>query len=149
VTTSTAEATIEVGVDNANAQVELIYDDTMLVLFNRSEDAIDISGLSFVQVNTLGRALTFRSDAWEGGSTPLSDVPSSDCFQVWIAGDSSVPKPDYCGRRHAWSLVSAPRWFWISTVEGAIFEVRRDDQVLATCQINAGQCFVNLNGSPE
>lgn len=131
----------------ADAPVLLAWDADSLVLLNRSNTTVDVSGLTFVQATSAGRELSFSSDRWEGGSRPTSALPASDCFQVWRDTVTSIlPTPDGCNRRHSWQAVGSQRWFWVSDDSEAIFEVRHGAEVLAVCPISAGQCPLNPNG---
>jgi hypothetical protein len=124
----------------------LIYDEQSLVLFNRSNRSVDVSGLTFVQTTDSGRELSFGTERWDGGSRPTWALPSGDCFQVWAdTVTATLPKPTYCDTRHSWQSVGAIRWFWISDDPDATFEVRRDDEVLAVCEISAGECGLDID----
>jgi hypothetical protein len=127
------------------APVILTYDAQTLALINRSGEVIDVSGLTFIQAAN-GERLTFESDDWGGGSQPPNTLPPGDCFQVWTTTitTTSLPRPDACGTRHAWREAAPPRWFWISDDPAATFEVRRADDILATCVVGAGECLVSL-----
>jgi hypothetical protein len=126
---------------NANASVLLTWDGDSLALFNQSNRAVDVSNLTFVQVTSGGRELSFESVRWEGGSRPTGALPPGDCFQVWRDAVSGVlPVPDGCDERGAWQAVGSTRWFWVSGDQEATFEVRRGRQALAVCPISAGEC---------
>jgi serine/threonine protein kinase len=124
--------------------IALVYDDDTLVLVNRSDINVDVSGLQFVQTTSGGVQLSFRSDQWENGTRPVWSLTPGDCFQIWQLELPEQPVPDFCGFRHAWRSVASPRWFWMSDDSSATFEVRRGATVLATCPVNEGECVVNL-----
>ncbi len=123
-----------------DAAIVLKYDSQSLVLWNRSERTVDVSGLTFVQTTAKGQQLVYESNRWAGGSRPVNALPAGDCFQVYRDDLPDVDKPDYCGRRHAWARVSFIRWFWTSDDPQARFEVRRGATVLATCAIGEQTC---------
>src|SRR5690606_33226124 len=104
-------------------------------LFNQSDDVIDISGLTFVQVVNDGANLTFSTRRWNGGTASINALPAGDCFQVWTTEITEQPVPATCNARHKWDQASFPRWFWISDKPDAEFEVRHSGEVIATCQI--------------
>jgi hypothetical protein len=127
--------------------VLLTWDADSLVLLNRSEAPVDVSGLEFVQVTSAGRELSFSSERWEGGGSPTWALPSGDCFQVWrdtVTG--TLPTPEGCDSRRAWQMVGSQRWFWVSDDADASFEVRRGNEALAVCAISAGECPLDLDG---
>ena len=124
--------------------VALVYDDDTLILVNRSDINVDVSGLQFVQTTASGSQLSFRSDQWENGTRPVWSLTPGDCFQIWQLELPEQPVPDFCGFRHAWRSVASPRWFWLSSDPSATFEVRRGTTVLATCPVNEGECEVDL-----
>jgi serine/threonine protein kinase len=120
----------------------LIYDADSLVLFNGTSEDVDVSRMTFVQIEADGGELLFPSDRWDGSES----LSPGDCFHVWRDSLSNVPEPDYCDSRLAWQMVASTRWFWISANMNATFEVRRDDAILAACRIGDGQCILNLDG---
>ncbi len=142
--TETSEVTPEIAPASDNAQVQLVYDDRSLLLLNRSDETVDVSDLIFTQVTAEGRELNFRSNSWDGSALPDA-LPPGDCFEIWSNVSTSMPKPDSCGTRHAFfQATSVQRLFWISDIPTATFEVRRGDQVLAECEISAGECLVDV-----
>jgi tRNA A-37 threonylcarbamoyl transferase component Bud32 len=118
----------------------LIYDRDTLVAHNRSSRQLNLSDLSFVQALPNGRELRFEARSWSGGVTQPGVLPGGDCFQIWTTDIFELPAPDYCQARQAWRVVGSPRWFWRSDDDDAAFEVRRGDQVLASCPVNEGEC---------
>jgi serine/threonine protein kinase len=139
--------------DSPEKQVLLRYDGNSLVLLNRSEADIDVSGLTYIQTTAEGDELIFESRLWAGGSRPTSDLPAGNCFEVLKdteVGTVGAP-PDYCGKRHAWARVSYIRWFWLSDSPDVTFEVRRGDAVLATCPVSTGsatECAIDVHRGP-
>ncbi len=144
-----ASSTAVVAVSNPDAQVELIYDDKTLILYNRSEDNVDVSNLLFAQTSADGREMTFQSTRWGGGSRDPNSLPSGDCFQVWTFNDGLLEQPEDCNVRHAWRQVGPTREFWLSDVAGASFEVRRGDEVLAECVISTGVCSFDVQDETD
>ncbi|MEO8611707.1 MAG: protein kinase [Chloroflexota bacterium] len=139
--------------DSAEKQVLLRYDGNSLVLLNRSQQDVDVSGLTYVQTAINGDDLIFESRFWAGGSRPTSDLPGGNCFEVLKDTDVGTvgPPPDYCGKRHAWARVSVVRWFWLSDDPNVTFEVRRGDAVLAICPVSTGsatECAVDVHRGP-
>ncbi len=133
-------------VANQDGEVRLVYDGQMLVLFNISDEEVDVNNLDFVQRTADGRTLTYQSNRWAGGSRSPADLPPGDCFQLWTFNDGIMPQPEECKIRHAWRQVGTIREFWISQTPGTVFEVRRGDQVLAECTISAGECVFDVKG---
>ncbi len=125
------------------ASVLLLYNADSLVLFNGTNESVNVSGLTFVQVAAAGREFSFSSDRWDTSTT----LPPADCFQVWRDSFTTQPEPDYCDSLLSWQVVSAPRWFWVSDNPNAKFQVRHGDEVLAECRIGDGQCALDLDGT--
>lgn len=143
----TLEAVSTAGTGGGSAGAILLrYDAQSLTLLNQSDQEQDVSGLKFVQIDGDGQRLDFESARWSGGSRPITNLPSGDCFQVMLDTIPRLDKSAYCGRRHAWSRTSFLHWFWLSDNLEATFEVRRGDEVLATCAIAAGECSFDLPG---
>jgi serine/threonine protein kinase len=141
--TTAPEVTAIVLPPASDGAVVLSYTSEMLILLNRSEQFVDVSGLTFVQTAPNDSTLEFESRFWEGGSRPTDALPPGGCFQVQRNDIALVDPPPDCAERHAWSRVSFPRWFWLSDAPGATFEVRRAGTVLAVCPIDAGICAFN------
>jgi hypothetical protein len=127
------------------ADVRLIYDAQGLTLLNLTDASIDVSSLTFTQLQADGTALTFRSAMWSRGSAPPAALPPGDCFQVWTADEVELQPPPECATRHAWSRVSPLRRFWASDVPDAVFSVTRGDTPLAQCPVAPGECAFTLN----
>ncbi|MBW4439270.1 MAG: protein kinase [Pleurocapsa minor GSE-CHR-MK-17-07R] len=121
--------------------VALMYDGNELIIRNQSDDLVNLSGISFVRPAADGQnESSFSVDQLTGGSAPVFALPPGDCFALWRIDLPIQPIDEGCAQRHAWRELGAPRWFWISSREGAQFEVRRSGAVLATCTIAAGTC---------
>lgn len=146
-TPTTEEAPVSLVGNAEEAPVLLVYDDISMALLNQSGDNVDASGLTFVQVDSTGREIDFETRLWNGGSRPTTSLPNGTCFQVYKNTVGDVAAPDVCRARHAFRTVASPRWFWISTDPAATFEVRRDGEVLATCEVAAGECALDLSAS--
>lgn len=138
-TATTIPETTPAAVSTAETAVLLRYDETSLVLLNRSSQPVDVSGLTFVQIRPNGSTLEFETARWSGGNRPTTALPAGECFQVQRNDIAQLDKPDFCDLQ-SWSRVSFPRWFWRSDDTAATFEVRRGDTVLATCAVSAGEC---------
>lgn len=142
-----------VTINEADAEIELVYDAQSFILHNISSDAVDVSGWRFVQALPNGGMRTFDTSLWDGGSRPVYALPPDDCFQAWdILRVRQLPLPEICGVRHAWRAIAPQRQFWISPSDDptAIFEVRLSDgSVLARCPIRAGRCLLDLDRLAE
>ncbi|MBI5668310.1 MAG: serine/threonine protein kinase [Chloroflexi bacterium] len=139
---ATPEA-VTVTTDGVESPVLLRYDAKSLVLLNRSNRRVNVSGLEFVQVRADGSKLVFDSQRWEGGTRSTRALPARNCFQVQRNDIAQLAEPDYC-ELQSWARVSFPRWFWTSDDPDAVFEVQREGVVLATCPVSAGECALKL-----
>jgi serine/threonine protein kinase len=143
---ATEEATPEVtDTSSSGTSIDLIYDDASLVLMNRSGNRLDVSNLQFIQTPGTGNPLTFGSNQWQDAQR----LPNNSCLQVWRNDGGNLDVPTYCEDRRSWRAVSFVRWFWVSSADGATFEVRRGSEVLATCEISAGECVVELGADSK
>jgi len=139
--TATAEATEAVSIITPTnvPNLILVYDETGVVLVNRSSRSISIASLLFVQRLDNGTTLSFGSSLWTDSARTVM-LPGGYCAQVSKTGLRAPTLPAACRGRFAWAQVSERRWFWVSSERGAIFEVRQTDDVVARCSIQAGQC---------
>jgi hypothetical protein len=140
----TPDATATVTTPGSTLPVVLRYDKRSLVLFNQAANPVDVSNLTFQQVGSQARP--FESRLWEGGPRPTWDLPAGNCFQLWTNDTNTLKPPDYCTKRQAWSQIATQNAFWVSNDANATFEVRRDDEVLAVCQVSAGECAFDPKG---
>jgi len=142
--TATVEAGVEAAFDPNAPHFTLSYDQNILTLLNTSPVTINLFGLSFVQ--RVGESeITFLAQSWTNAEWTNPRLLSSDCLQLWTSNVNGVQSPRECVSRQGWRQPSITRWFWVSGVSDAVFEVRRNNQVLQVCQISAGQCRVNLS----
>ncbi len=137
-------------VDNDEPALLLRYDGRTLVAYNRSNQRIDISGLVFV-----GNGGSFQAREWDTGVGEISRIPTQICYQVWSTlfvnlPDNAFPA-EICASRRGFRQTA--RTFWIDNSEGATFEVRRNNVVLAECPAVSedneadNRCLVPLDGS--
>jgi len=114
--------------------VLLRYDGRTLVLFNRSQENINIRNLVFVQQTEEGE-VEFEVTEWgERGTGNLRVMRPGECYQAWSISwvdlPASEPPADICVVRQG--FIQTPRAFWIGLPD-ATFEVRRGAHVLAVC----------------
>jgi serine/threonine protein kinase len=125
----TATPGLSAGADEA--PVLLRYDGRTLILMNRSTSFVYIGDLIFLQ-RTPNREIRYAAVEWQNTDDV---VPNEVCFQVWSPSYRSLPADafpaDVCNSRRAFGMTS--RTFWLSNRPDAVFEVRRGDEVLATC----------------
>jgi serine/threonine protein kinase len=141
--TSTPTPTLTAAVDQSSAapfgermRIALVYDGSGLVLYNRGETAVDVSGWEFVQVDTLiaGEPVSYTAAQWGSSGVPLRMLRPGECLQLWQITLGQPPLPPECAEtRMAWRSVGQRRWFWIGAAGGETFEVRSGTDVLATC----------------
>lgn len=123
--------------DEDDPQVLLRYDGRTLVLYNRSNPpaTIDLTGVSFTRISSTGTEMTYRANEWDAAD--LWGVAAGECLQVWTVRFLELPMTDFpadiCDARPAFRQTVRP--FWTSSRDGFIFEVRRGEDVLATCPV--------------
>ncbi len=134
--------------------LRLLYDGDTLLLVNVSATILDISPLVFEQTLPDGRVLSFEAALWNRPemAQPPAQMPPGSCYQAVTGEGTQVPPdPSLCERFLGWFRTSAPsRYFWLSDDPAAVFTVRRANEStpLANCSIAAGECSINLGGSP-
>ncbi|MBL8133932.1 MAG: serine/threonine protein kinase [Anaerolineae bacterium] len=129
------------GIINPDAALVLVYDEDALVLLNRSDQPVDVRGLTFEQRTATG-TLSFAATTWQTGL--LSRLPAGDCLMLWRNGIRELPTPAYCQDRQAWFAVGTPRRFWLSSDPSATFDVYRSGEKVATCPVNRSDCGIGL-----
>ncbi|MBK8022049.1 MAG: protein kinase [Chloroflexi bacterium] len=125
---------------NPEAPLVLVYDEDTLVLFNRSNSPVSVSGLVFRQQTPNG-LISFEATTWQ--TEYITRLPAGDCLMLWRIGIREVPAPDYCRERQAWFAVGTPRRFWLSGDPSATFDVFRFGNKVATCPVNRSDCGVS------
>ncbi len=123
--------------------IEARYDARTFVLFNNSGEVVDVGDLIFARARPNGGEVTFRATNWRANaSQPPSVFPSQDCFQIWTTSFSLLPAEAYCDSRHSWRSVAPSRAFWLDDGDIMTFEVRLDEEVIATCEIEQETCQI-------
>lgn len=123
-------------------EVLILYDNRSLTVVNQSRLTLNLGYLELE-----GAGMTLPMTTWSDvGNANIYQFPAGDCVQAWAGGEFNAPrKPDECGvRRSARSNLRPNQLFWL---EGD-FTVLDDGQVVATCQLGARRCEVDLPGIP-
>jgi serine/threonine protein kinase len=130
-------------VNEEDAQLLLIYDGTSLSVYNRAEEPVDYLDLEFYQFapdenGKIVQTERYRAFAWLPSNRPSRPLNSEQCVQIWDADlgitSGSVDPMDFCEVRVYYQTMPNP--FWLSSLEGAYFEVRRGAvDVIATCPV--------------
>ncbi|RMF78339.1 MAG: toll/interleukin-1 receptor domain-containing protein [Chloroflexi bacterium] len=140
---SSRASTLEAIVSRSKT-VLLRYDDRTLVFSNLDMDEdISLRGLQFVQPVADGNDLVFDAEMLDITESGLRLAPGQ-CFQLWTTEVTLLEQPDFCESRRAWLQLGAPRWFWLNDDPNATFEVRRNNDPIATCRIGDAECLVIL-----
>lgn len=124
---------------NFPAEMRLIYTQDSFTILNTSGRDLDMTGLGFSSASG-----TVGISQWQTEflSRPLNAFPTGDCLQAWSVNIAEYPpKPAECGFRHAWIGLADSQLFWANT---DFFSVSRGGGVLATCNVSAGVCDVDL-----
>lgn len=126
------------GVVSTFAAVRLIITENGVTLINWSLSSIDVSGLAFESDTGV-----FAASRWDNGylSSPLSQLPTGDCLQIWVVGGQFEAQPSECRTRHAWVAVRPDEQFWR---DANVFRVRWNTQELVTCDTRVRTCDFNL-----
>lgn len=109
-----------------------------MTLINVSSRPVNVSQLAFESDGGVFTAASWQQiDAL---SADLTALPPGDCLAAWSFGNEIMSKPPRCAFRHAWIAVRPDQAFWTAQQ----FRVRQGGTVLATCNVSAGACEVNL-----
>lgn len=124
-------------------ELVLIYDNASLSLVNVALYPVSLLGLEIV-----GQNYTLNMRWWTETQRgiDLNRFPPGQCLRAYSYAQqpsSALPKGCTAVRSDRSRLQPGER-FWLL----ADFEVRRQGQVLAQCQLNAGQCTVDLPELP-
>jgi hypothetical protein len=122
----------------------LRYDERSFVLFNQSDGTVDVSNIEFVQNTPAGEVVAFSSWDWTGGDPPYA-LRAGRCYQLVALGTTDPPVPPFCEARASWQGLGPRRMFWVNEDPEATFIVRREGEVLATCQVSEPECYVPLD----
>jgi serine/threonine protein kinase len=122
----------------------LRYDAQTLVLYNQSDAPVNITSLYFVRLNQVEREIGFAALDWQNDAASLARFASGGCYQLWLISMPFQSIPAYCNGRFGWRAVGTTRQFWTSSEPDQTFEVRRNNQVLAICPTNVGECAFSL-----
>ena len=131
--------------------IQLSYDRSTLVLTNRTQAPLDLSGLSFRRGAT-GKttAAEFQASRWlEALDVTQSTLWPEGCYQLLLPGAVGYSlKPGKplssiagCMDLQGWLIVPEPHsWFWIPEGESDSFIVVLNGKPVQTCSIANGSC---------
>jgi hypothetical protein len=139
----------------ADAQIQIVYNDTGMALINLSGGPLDVTGLSFQRVAETGQVTaSFAATQWDqSGLGPAQALPGGACYQLLSPGEvplhldpgEAPAKPAACRVSQGWLLAVEPGWrFWTSDGGGETFQVLYAARVIQTCQIAVGSCQFTL-----
>ena len=132
----TATATIEATAVPETPDVRIEYNADTMTIMNVSGGAADWSGLEFV--GSISFPFTQFSRV---ADFPLSVLPAKHCLQIRdVRITGSVVAPNSCSWVRSLVQISTSKIFWTLP-----FDVRRNDQIIATCAAEAGVCEFKLN----
>lgn len=137
--TTTSSAQTNTQQTNFPSELRLIYSQDSFSILNTSGQDLDMTGLGFSSASG-----TVAISQWQTEflSRPLNAFPTGDCLQAWSVNLAEYPpKASECNFRHAWIGLADSQLFWTNT---DFFSVSRGGGVLATCNVNAGVCDVDL-----
>jgi hypothetical protein len=117
-----------------DGNIEIRYNDDTIVVHNISDDDVNLSGVAFVLVGAdAANSVLFLAEEWGMTNNILGN---NRCAQIWRVEFAempvSEPPANECGGRSAFR--STPRTFWIADGDRTIFELRRNNEVLAQCE---------------
>lgn len=117
-----------------DAPIHLIYTDEDFVLYNRTGQFQDVSGLTFARTTSAGRELRFVSGDWDNNFVDVAALRGGACVQVGRTTAISSDPPDFCSRL-GWLAPNSGSWFWTDTSAESLFTVTRDGVQLAECPV--------------
>ncbi len=126
------------------------YDADSFLIVNISDRQLDVSVLVFEQRMPNGAVRRFEASQWDRADMlePPDAMGPDGCYQLVTAdGTQHTPGVSECEHFLGWFRTSLTRrYFWLSDQEGAKFTVKLagSSMVLATCEIDAGECLVPL-----
>jgi hypothetical protein len=118
------------------SNVLLLYNARLFTLVPLG-DFVDVSEMTF-----RNGSLDFEVADWEavGDDINLSALPANNCLQIWQRDAGEFTAPAQCGYVRSVIFMAQNNIFWS---QGS-FEVLVNDEPVATCQADDGQCSVAL-----
>jgi hypothetical protein len=116
------------------ANLHLMYDNVSFTLRSESDDILSLEGMSF------------RSDggSWDArgwGPSIYTSLPSDRCLRLRDASAGQRQPPAPCVNKiYGLIEVGSPAFFWINVEQ---FMVIYNGEVIATCEVAAGECAVH------
>jgi hypothetical protein len=129
--TATPSPTTVAPVTNGN--VEIRYNGDTIVFHNITNTDVNLTGVQLILVGQdAADSVLFLAEEWDMSNNILQP---DRCAQVWRVEFVELPASEapanQCGARSAYR--ATPRTFWIVDGEKTMFELRRDNEVLAQC----------------
>ncbi len=112
--------------------ITLRYNERSFMLFNSSEQTVDVSRIVFYRDEEDGeRNEVSVREIWSRGNESPSDLPPGDCFQTWTTRFVNLPAPEYCTRQAFYAIANG-RNFWVSE-EAVPFNIELSGEAIGTC----------------
>jgi hypothetical protein len=119
----------------ATGNALLMYDDVSFTVLNQGTAKLSLVGVVF-------RSKNGEWDARKWGPSLYDRLPANRCLRLRISTSGNRQPPAACGNPiFGLQLVNGTALFWVNVDS---FDVVRDDQTIATCQIADKQCVVNF-----
>jgi hypothetical protein len=113
----------------------LLYDDVSFTVLNQGTAKLSLVGVVF-------RSKNGEWDARKWGPSLYNQLPANRCLRLRISTSGNRQPPAACGNPlFGLQLVNGTALFWVNVDS---FDVVRDGQTIATCQIADKQCVVNF-----
>lgn len=154
--TPTFGAAVLTQASDAPEEILLRYDGRTLLLYNRSNRRLNISGLTFVRQadNT-----TFRASEWNTADNNLSSMRPDMCYQVlttmYLDWDPEESPRDICQFTQGFRQTVRSFWTVTNVADGALFEVRNNGVTLGTCPVTEFEstdevyCLIDIDPPEE
>lgn len=115
--------------------VKLLYDNASFNVLNQSDYPMSLAGVIF-------RSTSGIWDARNWGPSIYISLPVANCLRLRDAASGQQTPPAVCANRiYGLIEVGITAMFWVKT---DYFDVVRNDQTIATCAIEAGECDVYI-----
>jgi hypothetical protein len=119
----------------ASGNALLMYDDASFTVLNQGTAKLSMVGVIF-------RSKNGEWDARKWGPSLYNQLPENRCLRLRISTSGNRQPPAACGNPlFGLQLVNGTALFWVNVDS---FDVVRDGQTIATCQIADKQCVVNF-----
>jgi len=125
-----------------NENIQIVFNNTSAYVINRSQSSVRVKGLVFNRIDSQGNiTASYQADTWGNFYSGYSPVQPGYCLRIALPNSATAPD---CTVAVNYETSQEGFHFWRQTSSSSQFRVLQNGNLLQTCEISAGSCWVNI-----